>query len=98
MNGSAFSTYVAVSGDDFQILKGCPKSHKVSEQAEKCFCGECGTPIFNLSPKYEGLIILHLGSIDDALDIEPIANIYCESQLDWLHKLPEMPSLEKGFD
>jgi hypothetical protein len=97
INGSAFSTYVAVADDDFEIVNGSARSHKVSELAEKHFCGTCGTPLFNSSARYAGLTILHLGSIDDSLDMEPRVNIYCESRLDWLHKLPEIPDLDRGF-
>lgn len=97
MNGSAFSTYVAVSDDDFKLLSGDLKTHKVSERAEKSFCGMCGTPIFNSNPKYAGLKILHLGSLDDSSNLEPGVNIYCESRLDWLGKLPEIASLEQGL-
>ncbi len=96
MNGSAFSTYVAVSGDDFKLLNGKLKRHKVSSHAEKNFCGQCGTPIFNSNPKYAGLKILHFGSLDNSINLEPKINIYCESRLDWLDKLPEITSLEQG--
>lgn len=97
MNGSAFSTYVAVVDDDFELLSGQPASHQVSENATKRFCGDCGTPIYNSNPKYAGLKILHLGSIDDSLDIEPRANIYCESQLGWPDRLSEISKLPQGF-
>lgn len=97
MNGSPFSTYVVVSDDDFKLLSGSPRTHKVSEHATKSFCGECGTPIFNSNPKYSGLKILHLGSLDDSLSLEPKVNIYCESQLGWLDRLPEITSVEQGL-
>jgi len=97
MNGSAFSTYVIVSDDDFKLLSGGLKTHKISEHGEKSFCGECGTPIFNSHPQYAGLKILHLGSLGDSSNLEPKVNIYCESRLDWLGHLPEVASLEQGL-
>ncbi len=97
MNGSAFSTYVAVSDNNFEILNGDLESYKVSENAEKNFCGKCGTPVFNSSLNYAGLTILHLGTIDDELNLEPQVSIYCESRLNWLGKLPELTSLDQGF-
>ena len=97
MNGAAFSTYVAVSDDDFSILRGNLQTHQVTEMARKIFCGECGTPIFNSNPKYAGLKILHLGSIHGSPNMDPIANIYCESQLDWLDRLGEISRLPQGF-
>ena len=97
MNGSAFSTYVAVADDDFEFLSGNLKTHRCSEHARKSFCGECGTPIFNSNPKYAGLKILHLGSLDSPLNKEPQVNIYCDSRLDWLGRLQQIDSLGQGL-
>ncbi len=97
MNGSAFSTYVAVSDNDFELLGGDLKTHKCTGYAEKKFCGECGTPIFNSNPKYAGLKILHLGSIECSSRLKPQANIYCESQLSWLDELAEITSFNQGL-
>lgn len=96
MNGSAFSTYVIVADDDFKLKGGDLRTQKVSEQAEKSFCGQCGTPIFNSHPKFAGLKILHLGSLDDLLNLAPAVNIYCESRLDWLDRLLDIKSFQQG--
>lgn len=96
MNGSAFSTYAAVLSSDFHITKGAVKDHAVTELATKHFCGECGTPIFNTNPKYKGLYILHLGSLNNAAEIEPHANIYSDSELDWTSEVKAYPSFSEG--
>ena len=97
MNGSAFSSYVAVADDDFEFLNGDLRTHRCSEHARKSFCGECGTPIFNSNPKYAGLKILHLGSLDGPLNKEPQVNIYCDSRLPWLDRLQEIANLNQGL-
>ena len=97
MNGSAFSTYVAVADDDFELQSGDLKSHQVTEHAQKNFCATCGTPVFNTNPKYAGLTILHFGSLDDSPDVEPAVNIYCDSELGWLEQLPDMSRRPQGF-
>ena len=97
MNGSAFSTYVAVAEDDFEVVSGGLKTHQCSGHAKKSFCAACGTPIFNSSPKHAGLVILYFGTLDDALQFEPAVNIFCESKLNWVDNLAEMPSLPQGF-
>jgi hypothetical protein len=97
MNGSAFSTYVAVSDDNFSILSGNLKTHQITEHARKNFCEKCGTPIYNSNPKYAGLKILHLGSLDESPAMDPVANIYCESQIDWLDRLSDISRLQQGF-
>ncbi len=97
MNGSAFSTYAAVRETDFELLNGDLKTHQVTEQSQKSFCAECGTPIYNTNPKYAGIKILHLGSIDEPPNLDPRVNTYCESRLAWLSNLHQLADLDGGI-
>lgn len=94
MNGSAFSTYAAVSDDGLTMSCGNDhlKSYQVSTDAQKCFCANCGTPVYNLNPKYRGMKILYLGTIPDLKAFAPKANIYCESKLDWVDRINSIES------
>jgi len=94
MNGSAFSTYAAVLEDGFTIICGNDKlkAYQVSTNAQKCFCTNCGTPIYNINPKYNGLKILHFGTIPDLKAFIPKANLYCESKLEWVDHLNSIES------
>ncbi len=96
MNGSAFSTYVVVSDDDFELLQGDLKANQVSEKSTKSTCTNCSTPLFNANPRLAGLKILHLGSIDDVSPIRPQLNIFCESKQGWLNEIDTLKSLEQG--
>ena len=97
MNGSAFSTYVVVLGSEFSLESGELQTIRVSEQATKSVCERCNTPIYNENPKYQGLRMLHLGSVDDPVDLEPQVNIYCESQLDWLSGVTGLTNMDQGI-
>ncbi|MEZ8881130.1 GFA family protein [Vibrio lentus] len=99
MNGAAFSTYVAVLQTDFELVTGGLSFFDVTENARKHFCGECGTPIFNSNPKYEGLTILHLGCLDlDLLgELKPDVNIYDESKVSWLESISGLPTFDKAI-
>jgi hypothetical protein len=95
MNGSAFSTYVAVLDEGFTMICGDDKlkSYPVTTNAQKCFCTNCGTPIFNINPnKYNGLKIVYFGTIQDLKAVVPKANIYCESMLEWVDHLNSIKS------
>jgi hypothetical protein len=95
MNGSAFSTYVVVEADGFTILNGNDnlKSFQATANAQKCFCSNCGTPIYNVNPnRYNGLKILYLGTMPDLAAVIPKANIYCESKLEWVTNLDSIKS------
>ena len=97
MNGAAFSTYVAVLKADFKLITGELSFFDVTENARKHFCGKCGTPIFNSNPKYAGLNILHLGSLDSLDSLKPEVNIYDESKVGWLDSLPDLLTFEKSM-
>lgn len=97
MNGSAFSTYAAVLTTDFELLEGTLSKFQVSESATKYFCGDCGTPIYNLNPKLKGLTILHYGSINNCNSLTPELNIFCGSEVNWLTQIESMVNLPAGI-
>ena len=68
------------------------KLYQVAANAQKCFCINCGTPIYNINPKYSGLKILHFGTIPDLKYVVPKTNIYCESKLEWVNNLNSIES------
>ncbi len=96
MNGSAFSTYVVVQEPQFHLLSGEVKSVQVSENASKQYCQHCGTPVYNKNPKLPGLTIVYLGAIDCGVNLTPVMNIYCESQLNWVTEIATLTHFEQG--
>ncbi|MCK5830116.1 MAG: GFA family protein [Methylococcales bacterium] len=97
INGSAFSTYIIFLDNDFEILSGELKSHSVSENATKHFCGKCGTPIFNSDPKFSELKIVYFGTLALANELRPDINIYSESELEWVNNINSLPSFKQGI-
>ncbi len=92
-SGAAFSTYAVVKESDLTISKGEEKLTRfVIAEGEKSFCRECGTPIFNLNHKYPGLRMLYLGTLKERNAIQPNLNIWCESQLEWVTSIANIPS------
>ena len=98
MNGAAFSTYVVVLESDFTLLGGELRTCSVSDNATKSVCRHCATPILNENPKYKGLTILYLGSLDEPEALVPQVNIYCESQVSWLEEVTQLTSLDQGIE
>lgn len=86
LNGGAFSSYIAVADYNFQWDQGQEVLIKyvVTENVDKHFCRVCGTPIYNKSLKYPGLIIVPLGVLDEVDQLRPSVNIYCDSKLSWV--------------
>ena len=98
-SGAAFSTYVAVPETELEIIAGADfiSSFLVKEDSHKHFCKQCGTPIFNKNARYPGLSMIYLGGISGLPGIAPTANIYCESQLEWVPSIAEIRSFAQGI-
>lgn len=98
-SGAAFSTYVAVPEEAFEITSGADSlaTFPFGEDAQKHFCKQCGTPLFNKNPRYPGLCIIYLGAIADSSTLTPTANIYCDSQLSWVSSIAELRAFPQGI-
>lgn len=86
LNGGAFSSYVAVADDNFQLHEGqdALTKYEATENVAKHFCRVCGTPIYNKNRKYPGLTIIPLGALDEVGQMRPTVNIFCDSKLPWV--------------
>jgi len=92
MNSTPVSTYGVVLETEFEVTNGKLSVFKLKENAEKHFCSHCGTAIYNKNPRFPGLALVYLYSLDTDNLPEPQVNVFCESKLDWLDNLVEIPS------
>ncbi|ENM5772496.1 GFA family protein [Vibrio mimicus] len=92
MNSAPVSTYGVVLDTEFEVTNGKLCVFKLKENAEKHFCNHCGTAIYNKNPRFLGLALVYLYSLDTDNLPEPQVNVFCESKLDWLDNLVEIPS------
>jgi hypothetical protein len=99
MNGSAFSSYVAIPHKALMLTgEENIAAYAVTEGARKHYCTKCGTPLFNLSSRYAGACMLYLGSVERSETHTPSLNLYCESMLAWVEEMGSMEKLPKGVD
>lgn len=98
-SGGAFSSYIVVPEDALEVVvgEGTLSSYEIKEGARKHFCRQCGTPVYNKNAKYAGLCMIYLGTVKQAADCVPTANIYCESQLAWVTHIGEIRSFPQGI-
>ena len=97
MNGSAFSTYVALPYRSLKITEGRKKlSSYQRDEGKKYFCSLCGTPIFIVNRKYPEACMLYFGTLDNPRDITPIINVWCKSKLEWVDDVSSINSIDKG--
>jgi hypothetical protein len=88
--GSFFAPLTGVPPDKFEITRGSLSIFRSSEQAERGFCKNCGTP---LTFHYVGRprISVSIGSLDEPEGFQPRKQYGIEGKLSWFGTLPDLP-------
>jgi len=99
-NGSAFSTYMAVSEDDLMLTKGKStlKQYEVESVGIKYFCSECGSPIYNKNYRFPGLYMMFYGAFSQPVSFAPSFNVFCSSKLDWVDTMSDITSFQASIE
>lgn len=99
-NGSAFSTYMAVSDGDFVLTKGelSLKKYEIKSVGIKYFCSECGSPIYNNNYRFPGLYMLFYGAFKQPENYKPSYNVFCESKHNWVDAISDITSFQKSIE
>lgn len=64
--GSPGVPWIGVALDDFAIEQGEPKLYRSSVDAERYFCGRCGTGLYYLNPNMlPGMVDIQTTTLDD---------------------------------
>ena len=64
--------------------------HKVTHH----FCGECGSPLFNLNNHYSSAVYVMVGSLDDPAMFEPERIVFASSGQKWDMMDPSLPGFQ----
>ncbi len=88
--GSFFAPLTGVPPAKFEITRGTMAIFKSSDEAERGFCENCGTP---LSFHYlnSNRISVSMGSLDEPEKIEPTLQYGIEARLSYFAKLAALP-------
>lgn len=99
-NGGAFSSYVVVPDEAFEIVEGREMltRYGMSEKGEKNFCRLCGAPIFNRNKLYAGVTVVPLGGFDDPALFSPTVDIFCTDRLPWVTPGEGSRCYDKGLE
>jgi hypothetical protein len=88
--GSFFAPLAGVPVTAFEITRGELSIFKSSDQTERGFCKNCGTPLtfhYVDSPR----IAIALGSLDEPEKVEPKIEYGIEGKLPWFGRLAALP-------
>ncbi|WP_185829913.1 GFA family protein [Vibrio penaeicida] len=100
MQGSDYSTWVAVPNAQFKVMKGESflSRYEVSQRSSKSFCTQCGTTVFAINGKHfldHKMVIL--GSIELCTsehyvsELFPQMQVYTQDKAHWVSVHPEVP-------
>jgi|SRR5581483_472167 len=88
--GGAVVACAYVEANDFQLIRGRPKIYVSSPEGNRCFCGECGSPLY-----FEGrggrYYSVHVGTLDDPERVPPRIHQCVEATLSWLRLTDDLP-------
>jgi hypothetical protein len=89
--GGYFAAYASVMLSDFAWTRGKPGVWNSSEEAERGFCRECGTP---LSFRYlaRDRIAVALGTLDDPARVKPNRSFGTEARVPFFAELATLPA------
>ncbi|HWB50913.1 MAG TPA: GFA family protein [Stellaceae bacterium] len=98
--GSAFNTVIAVPKPAIR-LTGTVSTYEGKGDSGKPtyrrFCPACGTPVQGEAAMMPDVVMIPVGTLDDADAVQPTMQIYCDSALPWavleggIQRFPKMP-------
>ena len=94
-SGSVVLPWAGYPAENFEIIKGSPRSHESSKGVRRRFCGDCGTPLTFESERYANEVHITVGSLDDPEALPPRGHVFTEEQISWLHIEDGLPRFAK---
>ena len=88
--GSFFAPLAGVSLEKFDLTRGELAIFKSSDQTERGFCRNCGTPL-TIHDVDSKRIAVSIGSLDEPQKVEPAFQCGIEGRLPWFGKLFGLP-------
>jgi hypothetical protein len=101
LTGAAFTTWVSVPKSQFRYLQG--ESHlacyTVSEYSGKKFCPTCGTAVSYTDNRYQDIIGIPAGVVQDQLEQVPSAHYFVSDKASWIQLCDRLPQFggDSGF-
>ena len=92
-NGSAYAANAPICVADFKIVQGehLLKKYQSTATTQRCFCGECGSPIISVKEETPDLYRLRIGTLDTPLTQKPTMHIFAASKAEWDEICDELP-------
>lgn len=100
VSGGPFTISVRMDRTHFKLVKGAVKDFvslsDAGSEVARCFCPDCGTPIYGYRPQHGDRFFVKAGTLDDPSLVEPDSQFWTRSAVAWAHISPDLPSFEKA--
>ncbi len=85
-HGAGYVTWVGFDEDRTRVTGdgGQLEWYESSPGAQRGFCRNCGSTMFFRSERWAGELHIVLACFDDAIDREPLANVFFDAHVDWM--------------
>jgi hypothetical protein len=96
-SGTQGSVNAVVPASAFKLTKGTMKRYdSIADSGRtlvRCFCGDCGSPIYSQRATALDTLVVRAGSLDEAGDMKITANIWTRSARPWAYIDPASKQL-----
>jgi hypothetical protein len=99
--GSAFAAVVGLPKSAVTVtgtLKSFSKLGDSGKSSRRMFCPECGASVVDEADAAPGLVMIGVGTLDDAGWVKPTSQIYCASAQPWVQLGGDMRRYDKTPD
>lgn len=97
-SGAPLVTWASFPRQGFAFTRGAPVLYKSSAQAERRFCGACGSPLTFWSAREPEWIDVTLATLDAPEALRPTHHIWTSRRLAWLHLDDGLPAYPEFKD
>lgn len=94
--GAAFTTWVGLKKENFEVTKGQLAVCNTSPGVERGFCARCGTSLTYVAEEgWPGQVSVLAPTLDNPGIASPTAHVYVEHQLPWVKLDDGLPKHEQ---
>jgi len=98
LSSSAFASLMQVPSESVEVTSGSPVTReRIADSGnvlESWFCPTCGSTLFAKNSARPRVRTIHIGTLDDARDVQVNAHIWMKRKLDWVN----VPKTHRVFE
>lgn len=95
-SGAPVVAWIAVTEDNFRVLRGEAKTRNSSGVSMRSFCPDCGTGMwFRNAENLPGIVDVQMATLDEPEAFAPQIQIQVADRIGWMRSAHELPEFER---